>query len=183
MSPTGICQGESTIIHQPDNNYPDESSPAESSDDYLITFVVPAVIIAFMLLLAGVVACVLYRRRRSGKMNVEDERQSFRNKGIPVIFQDEIDEKPDSGTKTPVILKEEKPPLAPPEYSKGNNFHCYSTRTSVIMYVCVVGNTPVPDENSDAPYHPPPPFAASGERGPRPKATPTYRKPPPYVPP
>lgn len=119
LTPIGICQGETTIIHSPDNSYPDESGPAESSDEYLITFVVPAVIIAFMLVLAGVVACVLYRRRRSGKMNVEDERQSFRNKGIPVIFQDEIDEKPDSGTKAPVILKEEKPPLAPPEYSKG----------------------------------------------------------------
>lgn len=54
-----------------------------------ITFVVPAVIICSMLLLAGIVACVLYRRRRTGKMSVgdEDERQSFRNKGIPVIFQ------------------------------------------------------------------------------------------------
>lgn len=34
----------------------------------------------------------------------------------------------------------------------------------------------------DAPYRPPPPFAAS-RTPPRPKATPTYRKPPPYVPP
>lgn len=122
LTPTGICQGETTIVHPPDNTFPDDTaSSSETSDEYLITFVVPAVIIACMLLLAGIVACVLYRRRRSGKMNVEDERQTFRNKGIPVIFQDEIDEKPDSGTKAPVILKEEKPPLAPPEYSKGNN--------------------------------------------------------------
>lgn len=121
LTPTGICQGDTTIIHSPDIIFPvDEPPPADTSDEYLITFVVPAVIIAFMLILAGIVACVLYRRRRTGKMNVEeDERQSFRNKGIPVIFQDEIDEKPDSGTKAPVILKEEKPPLAPPEYSKG----------------------------------------------------------------
>lgn len=56
---------------------------------FQITFVVPAVIICTMLLLAGIVACILYRRRRTGKMSVgdEDERQSFRNKGIPVIFQ------------------------------------------------------------------------------------------------
>lgn len=27
----------------------------------------------------------------------DDERQSFRSKGIPVIFQDELDEKPDPG--------------------------------------------------------------------------------------
>lgn len=168
LTPTGICQGETTIVHSPDLTFPiDESAPAETSDEYLITFVVPAVIIAFMLILAGIVACVLYRRRRSGKMNVEeDERQSFRNKGIPVIFQDEIDEKPDSGTKAPVILKEEKPPLAPPEYSKSA--------------------TPVQhDENSDAPYQPPPPFTSNQDNGrqPRPKPTPTYRKPPPYVPP
>lgn len=168
FTPTGICQGESTYIHSPDIVVPiDESAPAETSDEYLITFVVPAVIIAFMLILAGIVACVLYRRRRTGKMNVEeDERQSFRNKGIPVIFQDEIDEKPDPGTKAPVILKEEKPPLAPPEYSKGG--------------------TPIQhDENEDVPYQPPPPFTPSQDNGraPRPKPTPTYRKPPPYVPP
>lgn len=168
VTPTGVCQGESTIIHTHDMSPDiDESVPAESSDDYLITYVVPGVIITFILILAGVVACVLYRRRRTGKMNVEeDERQSFRNKGIPVIFQDEIDEKPDSGTKAPVILKEEKPPLAPPEYSKGG--------------------TPVQhDDNEDAPYQPPPPFTPSQDNGrsPRPKPTPTYRKPPPYVPP
>lgn len=169
LTPVGICQGEQTIVHTPENVFPvDESQPAETSDEYLITFVVPAVIIAFMLILAGIVACVLYRRRRTGKMNVEeDERQSFRNKGIPVIFQDEIDEKPDPATKAPVILKEEKPPLAPPEYSKGG--------------------TPVQhDDKDDAPYQPPPPFTPSSQdngRTPRPKPTPTYRKPPPYVPP
>lgn len=120
LTPTGICQGETTIVHVDGSPEIEEPPPAETGDEYLITFVVPAVIIVFMLILAGIVACVLYRRRRTGKMNVEeDDRQSFRNKGIPVIFQDEIDEKPDSGTKAPVILKEEKPPLAPPEYSKG----------------------------------------------------------------
>lgn len=61
------------------------------------------------------------------------------------------------------------------------------------MWKCVVfmnfllflGNTPVPDENVDVPYQPPPPFTASQDsnRQPRPKPTPTYRKPPPYVPP
>lgn len=168
LTPVGVCQGELTVVHTPDMSAPVEDRPAETSDEYMITFVVPAVIIAAMLVLAGVVACVLYRRRRTGKMNVEDDARmnNFGSKGIPVIFQDEIDEKPDSGTKAPVILKEEKPPLAPPEYSKSG--------------------TPVqPDENSDAPYQPPPPFASSQDNGrqPRPKPTPTYRKPPPYVPP
>jgi neurexin len=50
----------------------------------------------------------------------EEERKSFRSKGIPVIFQDELDEKPEIGNKSPVILKDEKPPLLPPSYSSTN---------------------------------------------------------------
>lgn len=44
-----------------------------NSEEYLITFIVPAVIISVMLFLAGVAACILYRRRRTGKMNVEED--------------------------------------------------------------------------------------------------------------
>lgn len=177
LTPIGICQGEMTVVHTPAPPVEEQPS-ANASDEYLITFIVPAVIISVMLALAGIVACVLYRRRRTGKMNVEDDERmtNFRSKGIPVIFQDEIDEKPESGTKAPVILKEEKPPLAPPEYSKSAT--------------PVPPHTPQPpttvEENSDAPYQPPPPFAASNQdngRQSRPKPTPTYRKPPPYVPP
>ncbi|KAF5283842.1 hypothetical protein FQA39_LY04662 [Lamprigera yunnana] len=144
----------------------EEGAPQESNDDYLVTFIVPAVIISAMLLLAAIAACVLYRRRRSGKMNIEEDgRQSYGNKGIPVIFQEELDEKPESGTKTPVILKDEKPPLAPPEYSKS-------------------GSLKLAADDSE-PYQPPPPFTRNQDNGrqPRPKPTPTYRKPPPYVPP
>lgn len=143
-----------------------EGAPQESNDDYLVTFIVPAVIISAMLLLAAIAACVLYRRRRSGKMNLEEDgRQSYGNKGIPVIFQEELDEKPEPGTKTPVILKDEKPPLAPPEYSKS-------------------GSLKLTSDDSE-PYQPPPPFTRTQDNGrqPRPKPTPTYRKPPPYVPP
>lgn len=91
-------------------------------DDYLLTFVLPAVIIAAMLLLAAVIACVLHRRRMTGKMEIgdEEERRSFRSKGIPVIFHDELDEKPETGNKSPVILKDEKPPLLPPSYNSIN---------------------------------------------------------------
>ncbi|KAJ8916352.1 hypothetical protein NQ315_005049 [Exocentrus adspersus] len=143
----------------------EETTPSASSDEYLLTFIVPAVIIAIMLFLAAVAACVLYRRRRTGKMNVEEDgRQSYGNKGIPVIFQEELEEKPEPGTKAPVILKDEKPPLAPPEYSKS-------------------GSVKLTDDSE--PYQPPPPFTRTQDNGrqPRPKPTPTYRKPPPYVPP
>lgn len=176
LTPIGICQGEMTVVHTAAPPVEEQPS-ANASDEYLITFIVPAVIISVMLALAGIVACVLYRRRRTGKMNVEDDERmtNFRSKGIPVIFQDEIDEKPESGTKAPVILKEEKPPLAPPEYSK--------SATPVPPHT---PQPPTVEENSDAPYQPPPPFAASNQdngRQSRPKPTPTYRKPPPYVPP
>ncbi|CAL7949940.1 unnamed protein product [Xylocopa violacea] len=174
--PMGICLGELTDLHSPNNNAPpidDSTSVGAFHDDYLITFVLPAIIISVMLISAGIVACVLYRRRRSGKMSVseqDDERQSFRSKGIPVIFQDELDEKPDPGNKSPVILKEEKPPLPPPEYQKAED------GADVPM---------LPKENSEEPYQPPPPFATNRDtnRQNRPKPTPTYRKPPPYVPP
>ncbi|GLH00783.1 Uncharacterized protein GBIM_07059, partial [Gryllus bimaculatus] len=126
ITPAGTCLGEMTSVHVdvPPTAVPgrEETVPVGSSgDDYLVTYIVPAVIIVAMLLLAGAVACVLYRRRRTGKMSVgdEDERQSFRNKGIPVIFQDELEERPDPANKSPVIMKEEKPPLPPPEYQRG----------------------------------------------------------------
>jgi len=176
LTPMGMCLGQLTGVHSPDSYAPpSEDSPAvgTSNDDYLITFVLPAIIIAAMLILTGIIACVLYRRRRSGKMSVseqDDERQSFRSKGIPVIFQDELDEKPDPGNKSPVILKEEKPPLPPPEYQKAED------GADVPM---------LSNENSEEPYQPPPPFATNRDnnRQNRPKPTPTYRKPPPYVPP
>lgn len=46
----------------------------------------------------------------------EEERQAFRSKGIPVIFQDELEERGDAEPvhKSPVIMREEKPPLLPP---------------------------------------------------------------------
>ncbi|EFN86632.1 Dystroglycan [Harpegnathos saltator] len=174
--PMGICLGELTGVHSPDSHVPpvdDSTSVGAFHDDYLFTFVLPAIIISIMLIGAGIIACVLYKRRRSGKMSVsekDEERQSFRSKGIPVIFQDELDEKPDPGNKSPVILKEEKPPLPPPEYQKAED------GADVPM---------LPKENSEEPYQPPPPFATSRDtnRQNRPKPTPTYRKPPPYVPP
>jgi len=183
VTPIGRCQGELTIWHVPDGaDLPiEDTQPVGTSDEYLVTFIVPAVIIAAMLILAGIVACFLYRRRRTGKMNVrdEDERQSFRNKGIPVIFQDELEERPDPGNKSPVIMKEEKPPLPPPEYQRGEPDQPASPPTAA---------HPLLGENTaseDPPYQPPPPFTSSRDTGRqnRPKPTPTYRKPPPYVPP
>ncbi|XP_034946407.1 dystroglycan isoform X2 [Chelonus insularis] len=191
LTPMEICLGEFTRVHSHDSGrgmLPPILSGADrddddlrtlgtSQDDYLITFVLPAIIISAMLVLAGIIACVLYKRKRSGKMSVsgerDDERQTFKSKGIPVIFQDELEEKPDPGNKSPVILKEEKPPLPPPEYHQEK--------------VDDGSDQPMlpKESNSEEPYQPPPPFARTSDntRQNRPKPTPTYRKPPPYVPP
>ncbi|KAJ8717840.1 hypothetical protein PYW07_005770 [Mythimna separata] len=165
LIPLGLCAEQNTKIMktppQVHSGAPNlQNNKAAADPNYLVTFIIPAIVIVCMLLLAAIIACVLYRRRRTGKMSVgdEEERQAFRSKGIPVIFQDELEERGDSEPvhKSPVIMREEKPPLLPP----------------------------APDYRGadDAPYRPPPPFAAS-RTPPRPKATPTYRKPPPYVPP
>ncbi|XP_070068337.1 uncharacterized protein Dg isoform X5 [Drosophila takahashii] len=140
--------------------------PAHKSsfgEDYMITFVLPIVIIIVMIVIASIIACCLHWcRHRSGKMELgdEEERKSFRAKGIPVIFQDEYEEKPEIGNKSPVILKDEKPPLLPPSYNTSN----------------MNGDNDVDD------YVPPPSVVVGGRevRGKSP-ATPSYRKPPPYV--
>lgn len=118
----GTCQNHD-VIH-PDLIIPRTEEPPASKlkDDYLLTFVLPAVIIIAMLLLASIIACYLHRRHLTGKMELgdEEERRSFKSKGIPVIFQDELEEKPEIGNKSPIILKDEKPPLLPPSYTSNN---------------------------------------------------------------
>ncbi|XP_022823443.1 dystroglycan isoform X1 [Spodoptera litura] len=170
LIPLGLCAEQNTkilktSIHVPgfgSSNSQNNKASNAADPNYLVTFIIPAIVIVCMILLAAIIACVLYRRRRTGKMSVgdEEERQAFRSKGIPVIFQDELEERgeAEAAHKSPVIMRDEKPPLLPP----------------------------APDyrASDDAPYRPPPPFAAARTPQPaRPKATPTYRKPPPYVPP
>lgn len=60
-------------VHAPPSVNEEATLQSGSSEEYLITFIVPAVIISIMLFLAGVAACILYRRRRTGKMNVEED--------------------------------------------------------------------------------------------------------------
>ncbi|KAH8020326.1 hypothetical protein HPB51_000643 [Rhipicephalus microplus] len=125
-----------------------------------------------MLLLAALIACLLYRKKRKGKLSMQDS-STFINKGIPIIFADELEDKPDPA-KPPVIMKEERPPLPPPEYPRGATPQ--TGRRTITPRGADIAD-------SAAPYqHPTPPFA-SGHADRRPKAAPTYRQPPPYVPP
>lgn len=92
VTPTGMCEGGHTEVRPPKPN-----NVAPPSDNILLLFttseeyfsiIIPVLIILVMILIAGLLACLLYRRRPSTKLRIgEDERQSFRSRGIPVIFQ------------------------------------------------------------------------------------------------
>lgn len=193
VTPLGNCVGEHTPTFAPGmedgktESVDGQSSNPLWSDDYLLTFIVPGSIITIMLLLAAVIACILYRRRRTGKLGLE-ERRSFVSKGIPIIFAEELDERPSGPhpAKAPVILKEEKP-SQPPDYHKvRSSASPYASHKATEQHDLLRTPSDEADEEPNSLYHPPPPLSSgreSSSRYSRPKATPAYRKPPPYVPP
>ncbi|KAL7046628.1 hypothetical protein ACKWTF_002663 [Chironomus riparius] len=166
VSPTGKCTlGDTSHHHEIETGHvdrPDEKETPIINQEVLITYVLPSAIILLMLLIALLIACLLYKRRNTGKMELgdEEERKSFRTKGIPVIFQDELDEKPEILTKSPVILKDEKPPLLPQYNGMSQDGE---------------------DENVDQYIPPQPLLMGSRESRGKSPVTPSYRKPPPYV--
>lgn len=74
LIPLGLCAEQSTKIIKPAPPIGNANSKTQNAtpeySDYLITFVIPAVVIVCMILLAGIIACVLYRRRRTGKIEI-----------------------------------------------------------------------------------------------------------------
>ncbi|XP_078678610.1 dystroglycan 1-like [Branchiostoma floridae x Branchiostoma belcheri] len=174
VAPAGPCDtGRGT--DSPGGPIIDTASDRKTSeDDKWLHIVLPAVICAAILLLLGLIIFLLYRRRRKGKLSKEDK-HTFVNKGIPIIFADELEDTKPTTSSTPVIMKDEKPPLPPPEYPK------------VPLPDMPPGVDPPhtpDDEFSTPPYQPPPPFSTpQGSRGTRPVIAPPYRSPPPYVPP
>ncbi len=162
-----------------------ETARDRSNEDLLITTLVPALLILLFLLIAGIIACYLYRRKRKGKL-ADDDKHTFVNRGIPIIFADELEDKPDPPTK-PLIMAEEKPPLPPPEYHHrpggGAGPSGPSTPQSDHKEPYIEEE---PDTDMTSPlYQPPPPFTGSREpRNSRPRnQQQSYRNPPPYVPP
>ena len=151
-----------------------------SEDDIWITTVVPAVVIVAILLIALLVACILYRKKRKGKMNLEDQ-NTFVNKGAPVIFPDELDEKPNDSTKP--LLIEGSPPAPPPEYHRGTSESPEPRGNNHKE------NTPPTDEvdadieiDATSPlYQPPPPVTASSGKQARPHVQQPYRSQPPEI--
>ncbi|XP_060621691.1 dystroglycan 1 [Anolis sagrei] len=162
-----------TVVAPPD---PEKTS----EDDVYLHTVIPAVVVAAILLIAGIIAMICYRKKRKGKLTIEDQ-ATFIKKGVPIIFADELDDsKPPPSSSMPLILQEEKAPLPPPEYPNQN-----MPETTPLNQDTIGEYTPLRDEDPNAPpYQPPPPFTAPMEgKGSRPKNMTPYRSPPPYVPP
>lgn len=152
----------------------------QSTDDVYLHTVIPAVVVAAILLIAGVVAMICYRKKRKGQLTLEDQ-ATFIKKGVPIIFADELDDsKPPPSSTVPLILQEEKPPLPPPEYP-----NMAVPETTPLNQEVLGEYTALRDEDPNAPpYKPPPPFNTPLEgKGSRPKNMTPYRSPPPYVPP
>ncbi|XP_037346787.2 dystroglycan [Pungitius pungitius] len=152
----------------------------QSTDDVYLHTVIPAVVVAAILLMAGIIAMICYRKKRKGKLTIEDQ-ATFIKKGVPIIFADELDDsKPPPSSSMPLILQEEKPPLPPPEYP-----NMATPETTPLNQELLGEYTALRDEDPNAPpYQPPPPFTTPMEgKGSRPKNMTPYRSPPPYVPP
>ena len=149
----------------------------EEENQIWLTTVVPAVVIVVLLIIFLIIACVLYRKRRKGKMSFE-EKNNLVNKGAPVIFPDEYDEKPNDASK-PLIMDEEKPPMPPPEYTRGSSENSKSSHESN------PGEEYEMDTDITSPlYQPPPPVTSSGSnKQPRPHMQQAHKNPAPYVPP
>ncbi|CAA9993442.1 unnamed protein product [Nesidiocoris tenuis] len=80
LTPTGLCQGALTEISISSgagagsgaggsDTVNSDVTAVSHGEHYIIGLVIPALVIAVMLLCAGLVACVLYRRKRTGKMS------------------------------------------------------------------------------------------------------------------
>lgn len=154
--------------------------PIKGADDVYLHTVIPAVVVAALLLIAGIIAMVCYRKKRKGKMTIE-EQATFIKKGVPIIFADELDDsKSPPSSSIPLILQEEKPPLPPPEYPNMSGPHSTLLNQDLLEEYSVYQD----DDPNAPPYQPPPPFTVPIEgKGSRPKNMTAYRSPPPYVPP
>uniref|UniRef100_A0A8C6UKM1 Dystroglycan 1 n=1 Tax=Neogobius melanostomus TaxID=47308 RepID=A0A8C6UKM1_9GOBI len=138
----------------------------QSTDDVYLHTVIPAVVVAAILLIAGIIAMICYRKKRKGKLTIEDQ-ATFIKKGVPIIFADELDDsKPPPSSSMPLILQEEKPPLPPPEYP-----NMATPETTPLNQELLGEYTALRDEDPNAPpYQPPPPFPRQWkERAPVPR--------------
>ncbi|XP_071486613.1 dystroglycan 1-like [Diadema antillarum] len=184
-SPQGTCD-ETTpaMTTQTTKAFPPSVDTGTKSNDAWITNVLPGVIVAFIIILAGIVVFILYRKNRKGKLSDEDQ-NTFINKGIPIIFAEELDEGDKQPSSTPLIMKNEKPPLPPPEYSAEDGTRQPLLNDNKPSDDADKPGMPMVDLGGSPPYEPPPPLTSSPpeSRNPHSSSTTRYQSPPAYVPP
>jgi len=155
---------------------------AGGGSDMWITTVVPAIVVVVVLIVALVIACCLYKKKRQGRMKLKEKDHFASNKGVPVIFADEYEEKPNDSTR-PLIMEDEKPPMPPPEYPRASS-ETSGNSNSTQPIEDNVEEIELDDTSYDinSPlYSPPPPVTASSNS--KPPHVQSSRGPPPYVPP
>lgn len=203
--PAGTCEGNEafpTVVSKPRTDLGKKDDPQDKAtekpedgdlakgssgggDDKLLTTVVPAVVIVVGLLVMLLIACILYRRKRKGKMNVE-EKNTFINKHPPVIFPDELEDKPSSDANKPLLLDNgdganTSAAGPPPEYHRGPSESPDRPNNGGPN-----SNGPHDDgddivEMPEKPYNPPPPVTSSGGSGKSPRPAPQPLSTPPQI--
>ncbi|XP_072026847.1 dystroglycan 1-like [Amphiura filiformis] len=154
-------------------------SGKSSSKSIVTTVIVPILIVSLIIIVIVCVIVIIHcRRSRKHKLAQEDQK-TFSNKGIPIIFAEEREdgEKPPTSS-SPLIMREEKPPISPPDYASPNKNNSRSKNSGR-------QNVPMVEISGSSPYKRPPPLATSTpeSRNQRPGKKPAYRAPPAYVPP
>jgi neurexin len=173
----------SIVPDSPEKKDNDVTTGKALDDDMLLSTVLPVIIIAVLLVVALVVACCLYRRNRSYKLAASKEAKSdYVSKGLPVVFPEEVGGRDDLATvTTPMLVKEERPPLVPPTFDATDVKRRSPSAAPDQRGMSAVSAT---TEHENPLYKPPPPIELTTTRSPRPKHTlPHQREPPPYVPP
>ena len=146
-----------------------------------ITTVVPVVVIVTVVLLALLIACLLYRKKRSGKMSLEDQNR-FLGRGAPVIFPDELDDKPDCSRK-PLI--NDVAASQPPAYNCNDSPAIMTHHPGLVLHghhdTDVAMNDDIEMNVTSPLYRPPPPVTASNGKQARPLIQQSYRSRPPEI--
>ncbi|KAG5839012.1 hypothetical protein ANANG_G00229830 [Anguilla anguilla] len=151
---------------------PSAAPGRQSADDVYLHTVIPAVVVAAILLIAGVIAMICYRKKRRGKLTVEDQ-ATFIKKGVPIIFADELDDPkappppacPSSCRRRSPLPPRPSTPTPPAQRPRPSTRDCWGVLRAA-------GRDP------NAPPTSPPPFLTPLEgKGSRPKNMTPYRSP------
>ena len=135
--------------------------------------IIPVVILAVVLLVVGICLFLVIRSRRKRKLS-EDDKQLFVYKRKPAVLQEEYEVK-ERLLKQPLVLPNEKPPLAPPVYPRSPSLkHSNGEPPQSPGYQAPSFTSSRQPSNQGTP---------SGNNSPRKPGYSGYRLPPAYVPP